>query len=108
MPNAVVLDGLHPWASLRPKGGDRFCRALRLLEARASGNSLPLALFFYLSALRSSRPSTGVFATTASADSPTTLIIGVSPGKVRKLSRRAARLYHPRFFDSLWASHFLV
>ncbi|MFZ3158150.1 MAG: hypothetical protein WA124_11675 [Smithella sp.] len=41
--NAVVLDGLHPWASLRPKGGDRCCRALRLLEARASGNSLPLA-----------------------------------------------------------------
>ena len=105
---AVVLDGLHPWASLRPKGGDRCCRALRLLEARASGNSLPLALFFYLSALRSSRLSTGVFTTMASADSPLALTRGVSPGKVRKLSRRAVRLYPPRFFDSLWASYSLA
>lgn len=105
---AVVLDGLHPWASLRPKGGDRCCRALRLLEARASGNRLPLALFFYLSALRSSRLSTDVFTTMASADSPLALTRGVSPGKVRKLSRRAVRLYPPRFFDSLWASYSLV
>jgi hypothetical protein len=44
----------------------------------------------------------------ASADSPCALARGVSPGKVRKLSQRAAGLYHPRFFDSLWASRSLA
>ena len=44
----------------------------------------------------------------ASADSPLALTRGVSPGKVRKLSRRAVRLYPPRFFDSLWASYSLA
>lgn len=44
----------------------------------------------------------------ASADSPSALTEWVSPGKVRILSQRAAGLYLPRFFDSLWASRFLA
>ncbi len=81
---------------------------LRFLVAYASCVSLPLALFRYLLALGSSRLSAGIFATMASADSPLALAFGVSPGKVRELSQRAAGLYPPRFFDSLWASHFLA
>ena len=80
----------------------------RFLVALASCHSLPLALFLYLSALGSSRLSTGIIATMASADSPLALTRGVSPGKVRDLSRRAAGLYPPRFFDSLWALRFLA
>ena len=80
----------------------------RFLVALASCHSLPLALFLYLSALGSSRLSAGVLATTASADSPLALTRGVSPGKVRELSQRAAGLYPPRFFDSLWALRLLA
>ena len=80
----------------------------RFLVALASCHSLLLALFLYLSALGSSRLSTGILATMASADSPLALTRGVSPGKVRELSRRAAGLYHPRLFDSLWALRFLA
>jgi len=44
----------------------------------------------------------------ASADSPCPLGLGASPGKVPVLSLRAAGLYPPRFFDSLWTSLLLA
>jgi hypothetical protein len=47
------------------------------------------------------------FAITASADSCSTLVEQVSPGKVQNLSPRAARLY-PMRLDDLWASLFVA
>jgi hypothetical protein len=65
---------------------------------------LPLAPLLVSSALRSCRLSPALFATMASADSPSPLRAGASPGKVPELSPRAVGLYHPRFFDSLRTS----
>ena len=65
----------------------------------------PRCLFSFGPSLHRAFPS--FLATMASADSPPTLINEVSPGKVRVLSQRAARLYRLRF-NSPRASLFLA
>ena len=74
-----------------------------LLPCSASSD-LPITLLLISSALRYFQLSLTIFATMASADFQIALAFWISAGKICKLSRRAIELYHPCFFDSLWAS----